>query len=206
MALQVIGAGFGRTGTDSMKSALEQLGLGPCHHMKEVLADPARVELWRWVAAGNIPDWDAAFAGYNSAVDWPSAFYWRVLAAHYPQAKVLLTLRSPESWYKSFSGTILQFVNAGVPAASIAVKLVGERVFGGRAGDRDHAIAVYERNTAEVVAAIPPERLLVYYIGDGWEPLCRFLAKPVPATPFPRSNSGEEFHDMVARINRGEKP
>ncbi len=101
MALEVIGAGFGRTGTDSMKAALEEIGLGPCHHMKELLADPVQMQHWRGIADGNTPDWDETFANYTSAVDWPSAFYWRQLAAHFPKAKVLLTLRDPESWFST---------------------------------------------------------------------------------------------------------
>lgn len=206
MALKVIGAGFGRTGTDSMKTALEQLGLGPCHHMKELMADPAETERWRRIAAGNTPDWDETFRNYVSAVDWPSAFYWRQLAAHFPKAKVLLTLRSPESWYDSFSRTILPSLETSTTSDSVGTKVILEGVFGGRAADRDHAIAVFERNTAEVKAAIPPERLLVYHVGDGWEPLCRFLGKPVPETPYPHRNSAEEFHEMLARVESGGKP
>ena len=206
MALQVIGAGFGRTGTDSMKVALEAIGLGPCHHMKALLADPEQMQHWRWIAAGNTPDWDETFANYRSAVDWPSAFYWRQLAAHFADAKVLLTLRSADSWYESFSRTILPVLEARTTPESVGNRVILEGVFGGRADDRAHAIAVFERNTAEVMAAIPPERLLVFNVGDGWEPLCRFLGKPVPETPFPRKNSGEEFHAMVARVNSGGKP
>ena len=103
MALEVIGAGFGRTGTESMKQALEILGLGPCHHMREVMSNPAQLALWRAAARGELPDWDEAFAGYRSAVDWPSAYFWRAVCAHYPEAKVLLTGRSAESWYESMS-------------------------------------------------------------------------------------------------------
>jgi len=206
MGLKVIGTGFGRTGTDSMKTALEQLGLGPCHHMKELLADPEHREHWRGIAAGNTPDWDETFRNYVSAVDWPSAFYWRELTAHFPDAKVLLTLRSPESWYESFSRTILPVLEASTTPESVGYKVILQGVFGGRASDRDHAIAVFERNTAEVKAAIPPERLLVYHVGDGWEPLCRFLGKPVPETPYPHRNSGEDFHAMVARVEGGGKP
>ena len=206
MALKIIGAGFGRTGTDSMKAALEQLGFGPCHHMKELLADPEQMQHWRWIAAGNTPDWNETFANYRSAVDWPSAFYWRELAANFPGAKVLLTLRSAESWHESFSRTILPVLEARTTPESVGTRVILEGVFGGRGGDRAHAIACFERNTAAVMAAIPPERLLVYHVGDGWEPLCRFLDQPVPATPFPRKNSAEEFQAMVARIETGGKP
>jgi len=108
MTIAVIGAGFGRTGTMSLKMALEQLGLGPCHHMEEVLANPDQLPHWQAAAAGRPVDWDRAFAGYGSAVDWPSAHYWRQLADHYPKAKVLLSVRPPERWWQSFEATILK--------------------------------------------------------------------------------------------------
>lgn len=198
MALEVIGAGFGRTGTDSMKLALEALGVGPCHHMSEVTAESGQRDAWRALAKGAAPHWDRIFAGYRAAVDWPAAFYWRALAAHYPQAKVLLTLRSAESWYQSMCNTIIPVVETSEDRDSLGVSLVAEQVFDGRLRDRDHAIAVFERNTAEVQAAIPAERLLVFHLGDGWAPLCRFLGKPLPDGPFPRSNSTAEFQAAMA--------
>lgn len=203
MTLALIGAGFGRTGTESMKLALEQLGLGPCHHMKEVLANPQQLEIWRAIARGDPPDWEAAFAGYGSAVDWPSAFFWRELSEVYPKAKIILTLRSSESWHKSMSDTIFKVLKASTDPDSIGLKLIAERVFGGRFLDPDHAIAVYEKNNADVQAALDDDRLLVYHLGDGWEPLCRFLDRPVPDTPFPRSNSTAEFTEMMKKLQSG---
>ncbi len=204
MGLSVIGAGFGRTGTESMKLALETLGLGPCHHMKEVMGNPRQTALWRSAARGEVVDWDAAFAGYRSAVDWPAAYFWRQLSAHYPDAKVLLTVRSAESWYESMSNTILQVLESSTDPDSVGLRMIGQGVFGGRLGDRAHAIAVYERNNAEVQAAFPRQRLLTYHLGDGWQPLCRFLDKPIPDVPFPRTNSTEEFKAMIAELNSGE--
>ncbi len=203
MTLALIGAGFGRTGTESMKLALEQLGLGPCHHMKEVLANPEQLEIWRAIARGDPPDWEAAFAGYGSAVDWPSAFFWRELSEVYPKAKIILTVRSSKSWHKSMSNTIFKVLDASTDPESIGLKLIAERVFGGRFLDRDHAIAVYEKNNADVQAAFDDDRLLVYHLGDGWEPLCRFLNRPVPDTPFPRSNSTAEFTEMMKKLQSG---
>ena len=199
MALSIVGAGFGRTGTASMKMALEILGLGPCHHMKELLAKPAQLALWRSVSRGDKPDWNAAFAGYRCAVDWPSAFFWRELSVFYPHAKILLTVRDAESWYASMDKTILKTLRESTDPDSVSIKLIAERVFDGRLDDRAHAIAVYERNTAEVQAAFDADRLLTYKLGDGWEKLCRFLGKPVPDTPFPRSNSAEEFNAMFSK-------
>jgi hypothetical protein len=200
MALAVIGAGFGRTGTESMKLALETLGLGPCHHMKEVLSNPRQLDIWRAAAQGDLPDWDEAFAGYRSTVDWPSAYFWRELSAYYPEAKILLTVRSAESWYESMVRTIMQVLRTSTDPASIGKRLIAEKVFGGRFDDRSHAIAVYQANIAAVQAAFPPDRLLTYNLGDGWEPLCRFLGRPVPDTPFPKTNSTEQFQAFAAAL------
>lgn len=198
MGLEVIGAGFGRTGTESMKLALEALGFGPCHHMKEVLADPARVALWRAIARGDAPDWDAAFAGFRSTVDWPSAYYWRELSAHYPAARVVLTVRDAESWHASMEKTIFRHIGGDSDPDSVGVRLIREQVFGGDIDDRAHVIAAYEKNIADVQAALPADRLLTFRLGDGWEPLCRFLGRPVPDTPFPRVNAAETFDTVMA--------
>ena len=200
MTLSVIGAGFGRTATASMRLALEQLGFGPCHHMHEVIANPEQQRQWRAIAAGAEANWDEVFTGYRSAVDWPSAFFWMELSEHYPHAKIVLTLRSPESWYASMEKTIFKTLRAGGDRDSVGIKLIAERVFGGRLDDRDHAISIFEKNTADVQAAFGEDRLLTYHIGDGWEPLCRFLNRPVPDTPYPRTNSAEDFPAKLARL------
>lgn len=202
MALSVIGAGFGRTGTESMKLALETLGRGPCHHMTEVLGNAEQIALWRAAAQGRLPDWEEAFRGYRSAVDWPSAYFWRELSEVYPEAKIVLTVRSAESWYDSMTSTIFKVLKASTDPDSVGLKLIGERVFANRFDDREHAIAIYNRNTAEVQAAVPPERLLTFHLGDGWAPLCRFLEEPVPDVPFPRSNLREGFAKKVAEAGR----
>lgn len=201
MALSVIGAGFGRTGTESMKLALEQLGFGPCHHMKEVIVVREQVQRWRAIARGETPDWEAVFAGFHSAVDWPSAFFWRELSEFYPDARIILTLRSSESWYASMQNTILELIGPGNDPESIGVRLIAERVFAGRL-DREHVISVFEKNTADVQAAFGGDRLLTHHIGDGWEPLCRFLEVPIPQAPYPRSNAAEDFHESVARLSQ----
>lgn len=192
MSLQVIGAGFGRTGTASMKRALERLGFGPCHHMFEVNGSPEQVEVWRAIAAGAPPDWGRALRGYRSCVDWPSAFFWRELSEAFPDAKVVLTERDADAWYASVERTILPHILNGSPE-SVGRRLIGERVFDGRADDAEHAKAVYLANNAAVRATIPAERLLVYAPGDGWAPLCAFLEVPVPAEPYPHTNRTEEF-------------
>jgi hypothetical protein len=203
MALEVIGPGFGRTGTNSLRLALERLGLGPCHHMHELSLHPAQVPRWVAAARGEPVDWEAVFAGYRAQVDWPGARYWRTLAEVFPDARVVLSVRPSDAWYRSFAGTIAPELHAPPstpePLAADRRRMqretIAEQVFGGRLSDRAHAIAVFERHNAEVRRTIAPERLLVFDVTEGWEPLCRFLGVPVPPEPFPRTNSAAEFHD-----------
>jgi len=204
MALQVIGAGFGRTGTLSLKVALERLGFGPCYHMVEVVRRPEHALLWRAAAKGDVIDWDGLFEGYAASVDWPGCHFWRELSERYPDARVLLSLRDPERWYQSAHDTIYQAMRDAdsrdlPPAVSaqarMAREIVLERTFGGRFEDRAHAIGVYERHNQSVREAIAPERLLVYEAAQGWEPLARFLGCPVPDEPFPRVNTREQFQN-----------
>lgn len=196
MSLSVIGTGFGRTGTDSMREALTILGFGPTHHMFEVISNPEQKALWRSLAAGIRPDWEKLFAGYHSCVDWPSAYYWRELISSYPEARVILTVRSAESWWASFEKTILPVLLDSTDEASLGVALIAKRVFGGRPGDRAHAIATYDAHVAAVKAEVPASRLLVHTIGDGWAPLCAHLEVPVPEQPYPIRNSAEEFSKL----------
>ncbi|HSI18153.1 MAG TPA: sulfotransferase [Sphingomonas sp.] len=202
MALSVIGSGFGRTGTRSLKDALDLLGFGPCHHMEEVFPNPAQIDHWCAVARGEPVDWTAVFDGYGSQIDWPGAHVWRELAAAYPDAKVIHSVRPEDSWWNSFDGTIGKFLVVGddiplpPPVAMMGQAvgaIVGAQTFGGRAADRDHAIATYHAREAEVRAAIAPERLLVFDVAEGWGPLCAFLDVPVPDTPFPHTNDREAF-------------
>lgn len=195
MTLKVIGAGLGRTGTMSLKLALEQLGLGRCHHMMEVFQAPETIDVWRRAGLGEATDWDALLAGFGCAVDWPSAEFYAQLAAHYPDAKVILTTRDPESWFNSTQATIFadSVPGSGPPGFGEMIATVIGAKFDGRLHDREHCIAVYEAHNAAVRATIPPERLLEYQAGQGWEPLCAFLGVPVPDAPYPKVNSTEEF-------------
>ena len=195
MSLSVIGAGYGRTGTASMKMAMEQLGLGPCHHMKEVNT-PEQESYWMAATEGEEMAWDQVFEGFGSCIDWPAAFFWRELSELYPDAKIILTVRDPESWYQSMQNTIFQLFNAKPEANAMAFKLIGQRVFEERFDDKDFVVGLYEQNTRDVQAAFSSDRLLTYELGSGWEPLCEFLDKPVPATAFPQTNSTEDFQKM----------
>lgn len=208
IGLAVIGAGFGRTGTNSLKLALEMLGFGPCHHMFEVLQDPTPLPYWQAAARGETPDWNVVFARFNSAVDWPSARYWRELSAFYPDAKVILSVRPEDKWVDSVNVTIYPALSSwetrpeGMSRdhGKMANETINNQIFDGRLGDREHAKAVYRAHVKEVQATIRPDRLLAFDVAEGWVPLCGFLGVAVPEEPFPRTNSTEEFK---ARVKAG---
>ncbi len=209
MALKVVGAGFGRTGTLSLKNALEKLGLGPCYHMFEVIERPDHIEMWHRKAFGGAIDWDLLFKDFQSTVDWPSARYWRELADYYPDAKVLLSLRDPESWYKSMTETIFAAMKIPLPdgapparrtQAEMVRKMIMQDTFGGSFEDKAHAIDVFNRHNDEVKRSVPPARLLVFEAKQGWEPLCRFLGVPVPGEPFPHLNDTAEIQARIKEM------
>jgi len=214
--LEVIGAGFGRTGTNSLKWALEELGFAPCHHMVEVIGNPEQTALWAAAARGEAVDWERIFEGFRAQVDWPGARYWRELAAHYPKAKVILSVRSPESWHKSVMSTIYPAIMEGCehedPArrqhSRMAYETIVEQVFDGRMDDPEHAMAVFQRHNETVKATIPADRLLVFEAKEGWAPLYRFLGVPEPATPYPSRNSSQAFSDLLESCfaKEGEAP
>ncbi len=183
-----------------MKLALEQLGLGRCYHMAELIADLSRLPQWLQAADG-VPDWETVFAGFTASVDYPGCTYWRELAAFYPAAKVLLTVRDADDWFDSTQATIfsspMRARMAGSPMEGFFQKVV-TRDFGDRIDDRAFMTEAFERHNAAVRSAVPPERLLVYEVGEGWPRLCEFLGVPMPTAPFPRVNSREEMQRMMA--------
>ncbi len=201
MSLKVIGAGLPRTATTSQKLALEQLGFGPCYHMSEALDQPDHWALWEAAGAGGSVDWEAIFSGWGSTTDAPGCHFYQQLAAVYPDAKVVLSERDPEKWFASTQNTV---TTPGVAAMHAARGTLGmcEAVGWGtdpRLRDRTWMLERYHRHNAEVKAWVPPARLLVYKVSDGWEPLCRFLGRPVPDTPFPQVNSTDDFKAMIGR-------
>ncbi len=218
--MRVIGAGFGRTGTTSLKSALETLGFAPCYHMTEVFAHPRHAETWRAAWRGEPVDWDAILGPYEAAVDWPACTFYAELMERYPEAKVLLSVRDPDRWYESTRTTIYELsrVTAGSRTARVAFGLVslltfggfartgaGEEIiwegtFDGRFEDRAHAIGVLERHNEEVIRRVPPERLLVYEVKEGWGPLCEFLGVTEPDEPFPRLNDAAEMRRGIRTL------
>lgn len=206
MSLSVIGAGFGRTGTLSLKSALETLGFGPCYHMTEVWAQPGHGAVWLEAVRGGAVDWEALFADYRSVVDWPACAFWKELSERWPEAIVLLSRRDPDRWYESVRETIYATLTRPLPPTvpthirtvhRMARELVLERTFGGRFEDREHAIAVYERHNESVLREAPAGRLLVFDPAQGWGPLCERLGVPVPDADFPRVNSTAEFRERM---------
>jgi sulfotransferase family protein len=206
MSLKVIGAGFGRTGTLSLKLALEQLGFAPCYHMIETGQRPEHDALWLAIARGESDDWRLILEGYAACVDWPGVSIWKTLVAANPEAKVILTVRDPERWYASAASTIFARMRdfADALARGDAVdparqahmtmvnKIVVDNSFSGSL-DKAHAIAVFNAHNDEVRRTVPPDRLLVYESAEGWDRLCAFLGVPKPQTPYPEVNSTEDF-------------
>ena len=195
MSIRIIGAGFGRTGTHSLKVALEQLLGGTCHHMVEVFAHPDEVPVWHGATQGTMPDWREFLAGYTSIVDWPGSAFWPELAAAFPEAPVLLSTRTPDSWWTSATNTIFQGIGAG-DAPDEWTQMVrgvlarsGVTDFADEAGCKAAFVANLERCRAE----IPTQRLIEWTPADGWAPLCRALGVDVPDEPFPLTNTTEEF-------------
>jgi hypothetical protein len=213
--MKVIGAGFGRTGTTSLKAALEELGFGPAYSFTEVFARPGHVKVWEAArgSAGERVDWQEFLAPYEVAVDWPACSFYGELMEVYPGALVVLTVRDPERWYESVRSTIYQirrvtsgpfpvraafafaglFVPGVTGAARLADRLVWEDAFGGRFEDRYYAMEVFRRHNEAVRRRVPPERLLVLDVGEGWAPLCDFLGLEVPDRTFPHLNEAREM-------------
>jgi hypothetical protein len=196
VTIRVVGAGLGRTGTTSLKAALEQLLAGPCHHMFEVAMNPDQVPRWAAAARGEAVDWDDLLAGYEAVVDWPGVAFWRELIDQYPDALVLLSVRDPESWYQSASSTIFRIHDMEAreenPFTDFVLTLFENR-FTTDLDDQDAVLARFEAHYAAVRATVPAERLLEWSPADGWAPICERLGLPVPAEPFPRLNTREDW-------------
>lgn len=205
MSLQVIGAGLGRTGTHSLKLALEQLLDGRCYHMLETFGRPDDIPVWHAAVNGDLPDWATFLAEYNAAVDWPVAAFWRELSEAFPDALVLLSSRDTDGWWKSANDTIFQISRREAapdlgPAADAQMAMAREMLtkrFTPDWNDETTAKRAYEAHNAAVRAEVPPERLLDYRTGDGWQPICDALGLAVPAEPFPHVNTTDEFRAMT---------
>lgn len=202
--MKIIGAGFGRTGTTSLKAALEQLGFDPCYHMVEVFKNPRHAEFWHRAALttkqGDVVDWDELLGGYEATVDWPGSYFWEELMEAYPEAKVLLSVRDPDKWYESTLRTIygmrksdyvfgvLSWMPVIGNVARMIDTLIWKDTFESNFEDRAYAKEVFERHIREVREKVPADKLLVYEVKQGWEPLCEFLDVEVPGEAFPHLN------------------
>ncbi|MEH6543022.1 MAG: sulfotransferase family protein [Porticoccaceae bacterium] len=196
MSIKVIGVGFGRTGTLSLKAALTQLGYSDCYHMFELFSRPGHAKIWQGIASGEQPNWPEHIK-------------------FYPEAKVILTVRDPDAWYDSIVKTIFTAIEGAFPASAktpqipdgapdfaadqiiVAKTLIADRLFKGRLHDRDFCISVYNRHNEEVQNTVPANKLLVFEVKEGWAPLCKFLDTTIPEMPFPRSNMQEEFSRLM---------
>ncbi len=200
MDVAVVGAGVGRTGTHSLKVALEQLLDAPCHHMLEILGDPTQVPAWTDAIEGRPVDWPAMLARYRAIVDWPGGAFWPELSVAYPDALVLLSVRDPESWYRSASNTIFLSFDRVPPELKPWMdevrKLLHDR-FSDRFDDPTAMMDAFERHNDAVRTGVPAERLLEWSPGDGWDPICARLGLPVPSAPFPVTNTTDEFREML---------
>jgi Sulfotransferase domain len=228
-SLQVIGAGFGRTGTTSLRAALVRLGLDPCDHMDENFEHPDRFLLWREAfqrkQAGEQIDWRPLLTGYRAIVDWPGAHFWRELTSAHPEAKVILTVRDPDRWYASTLGTIYNFrtrvsgddssleqvrvrlLRLGMPGMRVGLQFIDDLIwretFDGRFRERDHALRVFRDHNQAVQETIPAEKLLIFDVKQGWQPLCQFLGLPVPAgEPFPHLSDTSSVQQEIRAYRR----
>ncbi|HZO91909.1 MAG TPA: sulfotransferase [Chthonomonadaceae bacterium] len=195
MDLRVIGAGLGRTGTHSLKLALERLLGAPCYHMVEVFAHPEHVSAWHSAAEGRMPDWHTLLAGYAAAVDWPAGAFWPELSEAFPDALVVLSVRDPQSWWESAHNTIFQAIPSRPPDSDWR-KMIDAMMtnrFTSALDDPQACIAAFERHNARVRETVPRERLLEWNVAEGWAPLCAALGVPIPEEPFPRTNTREEW-------------
>ena len=215
--VQVIGAGFGRTGTLSLKAALEELGFGPCYHMTELFENPQHAELWERAAHGERIRWDDILGDYRATVDWPGCTFYEGMMEAYPNAKVLLSVRDPERWYEStrntiyriskltqrsrFSSLLRVFTPERIKRTTRMVnEMIWEDTFSNNFEDRGYAIEVFERHNESVKRRVPEDKLLVYEVKEGWEPLCDFLGIEVPDTQFPHLNDTDAFQARIRRV------
>jgi Sulfotransferase domain len=201
MAVKVLGAGVGRTGTHSLKFALERLLGGRCHHMVEIIADPPQAAGWTDAIEGREVDWQQVLDGYVAVVDWPGASFWREISDANPEALVLLSTRDPESWYRSACDTIFNPIEAPPPGLeewfAVTMPKLFETRFSADLGNAAAMIEAFEAHNAAVRAGVPPERLLEWTVSDGWEPICARLGVAVPDEPFPVTNTTAETRELL---------
>ena len=217
--MKLIGAGLPRTATSSQKAAMDILGLSPCYHMQEVFADLDEAVKWN-AALDSTEALEDVTAGYESVIDYPGSYHWRALMDIYPDAKVLLSVRSGESWAKSMHDTIWAMLWGDNLLGHITkthcdvdpkydfyiktMKSMWERAkLSGPDATLESMATAMEAYNQDVIASVPEDRLLVWAIGDGWEPICEFMDLPVPTEPFPHINESAGFEAGIVRFGFG---
>jgi len=224
MSIKIIGAGLPRTGTNTLKQSLEQLGHKHVYHMKELLVNPEKLHLWKTLDETGDTDWDALYKGYDGTVDFPGYPWYKEHMKRYPDAKVILTVRDFEDWYKSVDSTVFR---AGPQTPGEKIKMIGKLLFNarirnvvkcikwfkkcffaerlhGKFEDKEFTQKFWEDHLAEVKAYVPEDKLLVYDVRDGWGPLCTFLGVAEPTEPLPHLNKKENFMAMLPKLMKGE--
>lgn len=224
MALKIIGAGFPRTGTTTLKRSLEMLGIGKCYHMKELLVNPDQLPLWLRLEQTGTTDWDTLYDGFDATVDFPGYPFYKQHMERYPDARVILTVRPFEPWYESAYKTVWTAGPQNLPqklammgrmafnprlrkvinCIKFVKRVFWAQQFQGRFEDKAFAEEVFNKHIEEVKAYVPDEKLLVYDVRDGWGPLCEFLGTPEPGEPLPHLNKKENFKTMLAHLMKGE--
>lgn len=224
MSIKVIGAGFPRTGTSTLKKSLEILGFSKCYHMKELLVNPVNYQMWKELHETQSADWDQLYEGYQATVDFPCYPVYQAHMERYPDAKVILTVRPFEAWYESASKTVRRAdpetpkeiltmlwkmvrssrVRQAAKCVALFKQIFWEGQFQGKFADKAFAQQVYEQHIADVTAYVPADRLLIYDVREGWEPLCTFLGVPIPEESLPHLNKKENFKDMLGKLIDGQ--
>jgi hypothetical protein len=220
MGLKVIGTGQPRTGTFSLKLALERLGFGPCFHMLTLIEEhPEHIKYFTAARDGKPVAWKELFDSYGSAVDVPAALYARSILEAYPDAKIIHTVRDPEAWYGSVAKTVFKAsqpsplkkfltliklpfspaIQKRLPVLAYAGRMIRE-LYGPNLKDKESVLKAHQRYEEETLKSLPKDKVLIFSVKDGWEPLCAFLGVPVPNEPFPKANSTEEFTARAARL------
>jgi hypothetical protein len=199
VTLRIIGAGVGRTGTTSLKLALEKLLGARCYHMLEIFERPQDIPRWQAAAEGRMPDWHALFDGYAAAVDWPASAFWPEIHAAFPDAMIILSERDPDAWWRSASDTIFPAISSTDNDWRRMVDAMLENRFVTAIEDRDACVAAYEAHNAKVRATAPGSHLVTWRPEQGWAPICAALGLPVPDGPFPHANTTSDFKERLIR-------
>ncbi len=224
MSIQIIGAGFPRTGTTTLKRCLETLGYDKTYHMKELLVNPHNLHYWKQLDETGETDWDGLYDGYKATVDFPCYPWYKEHLKRYPDAKVILTVRPFDAWYKSVDSTVFR---AGPQTPGEKIKMLGKLLFSKRArrvvkcikffkysffhkrlhdrfGEKEYARQYWDSHIEEVKSHVPADQLLIYDVRDGWAPLCEFLGMPVPDEELPHLNKKENFKEMLPKLMKGQ--